>query len=189
MCWFSLLTWLFWIIFMINCLSYRNIVSDIVNKKERLHYSSFPFTFSGPYRYHFKISRFPHSWSRSLWRPSIFISRVFLWDTLYVHFVRNIDKLEAVQRRATRWITRSDDDYDTRLSKLKLLSLSDRRFIRDVTFLFNVINSHYDISISNKLIFCKDRSTSYNLRKMIHRTLFQTVLLMNGIFYLIILEN
>ena len=24
----------------------------------------------------------------------------------------NIDKLEAVQRRATRWITRSDDDYD-----------------------------------------------------------------------------
>ena len=51
----------------------------------------------------------------------------------------NIDKLEAVQRRATRWITRSDDDYDTRLSKLKLLSLSDRRFIRDVTFLFNVI--------------------------------------------------
>ena len=24
-----------------------------------------------------------------------------------------IDKLEAVQRTATRWITRSDDDYDT----------------------------------------------------------------------------
>ena len=39
------------------------------------------------------------------------------------------DKLEAVQRRATRWITRSDDDYDTRLSKLKLLSLFDSRFI------------------------------------------------------------
>ena len=36
---------------------------------------------------------------------------------------RNIDHLEAVQRRATRWITRSDNDYDTRLSKLKLLSL------------------------------------------------------------------
>ena len=42
--------------------------------------------------------------------------------------------LEAVQRRATRWITRSDDDHDTRLSKLKLLSLSNRRFTRDVTF-------------------------------------------------------
>ena len=30
-------------------------------------------------------------------------------------------KLEAVQQRATQGITKSDDDYDTRLSKLKLL--------------------------------------------------------------------
>ena len=30
---------------------------------------------------------------------------------------------------------------------------------------FNVINEHYDIDISNKLIFCKDRNTGYNLRK------------------------
>ena len=40
------------------------------------------------------------------------------------HTKRNIDKLEAVQLRATRWITRCDDDYDTRLTKLKLLSIS-----------------------------------------------------------------
>ena len=73
--------------------------------------------------------------------------------------------MEAVQRRATRWITRSDDDYDTRLSKLKLLSLSNRRFTRDVTFFFNVIHGHYDIDISNKLIFCKDRNKGYNLMK------------------------
>ena len=72
---------------------------------------------------------------------------------------RNIDKLEAVQRRATRWITMSVDDYDTRLSKLNLLSLFNRRFIRDVTFLINVINGHYDIDISNKLLFSKDRNT------------------------------
>ena len=45
-----------------------------------------------------------------------------------------IDKLEAVQQRATRWIIESDDDYDTRLPKLRLLSLSSRRFTRDVTF-------------------------------------------------------
>ena len=56
-------------------------------------------------------------------------------------------------------------DYDTRLSKLKLLSLSNRRFTRDVTLFFNVINGHYDIDISNKLIFCNDRNTDYNLRK------------------------
>ena len=81
------------------------------------------------------------------------------------HTKRNIDKLEAEQRRATRWITKSEDDYDTRLSKLKLLSLFSWRFIRNVTFLFNVINGHYDIDISNELIFCKDRNAGYNLRK------------------------
>ena len=80
-------------------------------------------------------------------------------ETWNLHTTRNIDKLEAVQLRATRWITRCDDDYDTRLSKLKLLSLSNRRFTRDATFFLNVINGHYDIDISNKLIFCKDRNT------------------------------
>ena len=60
---------------------------------------------------------------------------------------RNIDKLEAAQRRAIRRITKSDDDFDTRLTKLKLLSIFNRRFIRDVTFLFNVINGRYDIDI------------------------------------------
>ena len=30
---------------------------------------------------------------------------------------RNIDKLDAVQRRATRWIPMSDNDHNTRLSK------------------------------------------------------------------------
>ena len=86
-------------------------------------------------------------------------------ETWNLHTKRKIDKLEDVQRRATRWITRSDDDYDTRLSKLKLFSLFDRSFIRDVTFLFNVINGYYDIDISNKLKFCKERSMGYNQRK------------------------
>ena len=86
-------------------------------------------------------------------------------ETWNPHTKRYIDKLEAVQRRATRWITKSDDDYYTRLSKLKLLSLFNRRFVRDVTCLSNVINGHYDIVNSNKLIFCKDRNKGYNLRK------------------------
>lgn len=66
-------------------------------------------------------------------------------------------KLEAVQQRATQGITKSDDDYDTRLSKLKLLSLSNKKLMRDVTFLFNipVINLHYDKDISNKLLLCR----------------------------------
>ena len=97
----------------------------------------------------------------SLVRPLL----VYSCETWNPHTKRNIDKLEAFQPIATRWITRSDDDYDTRLFKLKFLSLFDRRLIRDVTFLFNVINGHYDIDISNKLKFCKERKMGYNLRK------------------------
>ena len=40
------------------------------------------------------------------------------------HTKRNIDKVEAVQRRATRWITRSDDDYDTRLCARREMVMS-----------------------------------------------------------------
>ena len=64
------------------------------------------------------------------WKTFFFF---FPWETWKPHTKGNIDKLEAVQGRATRWITRSDDDYDTRLSNLKLFSLFNRRFIRDVT--------------------------------------------------------
>jgi hypothetical protein len=56
-------------------------------------------------------------------------------ETLNPYTNRNIDKLEAVQRRATRWITKSDDEYDTRLSKFNMQTLSKRRFTREV-FLF-----------------------------------------------------
>ena len=125
-------------------------------------------------------------------------------ETWNPHTKRNIDKLEAVQRRASRWITRSDDDYDTRLSNCLdyLLSLSSRRFTSDITFFFNVINGHYDIDISSKLIFCKDRNTGCNLRNNDTQNLvpnfsrtdgckysFLTVLLMNGMVCPIILEN
>ena len=68
-------------------------------------------------------------------------------------------------------------------------------------FFLNVIISHYDIDISNNLIFSKDRCTGYNLRKndtqdlvpnfsrTVSIIVFLTVLLMNGIVYLIIIEN
>ena len=65
---------------------------------------------------------------RSLVRPLLEYS----WETWEPHTKSNFDKLEAVQRRDTRWITKSDDDYDTILSKLKLLSLFNRKFIREL---------------------------------------------------------
>ena len=54
------------------------------------------------------------------------LARLFAGETWNPYTKRNIEKLEAVRRRATRWITRSDDDYDTRICELKLLSSFDR---------------------------------------------------------------
>ena len=47
---------------------------------------------------------------------------------------RNINKLERIQRGATKFILKSDDDYNTRKRKLNLLSREDRRFFFDVLF-------------------------------------------------------
>ena len=47
---------------------------------------------------------------------------------------RNITKLETVQRRASKFILKTEDDYEVRISKLNLLSLEHRRFLFDVLF-------------------------------------------------------
>ena len=83
-------------------------------------------------------------------------------ETWNPHTQRNINKLEAIQRRATKFILKSGEDYDTRLSRLSLHSLSDRRFTR---VLYSLINGHYNIDISDRLLFCKDRNVGYDLRK------------------------
>ena len=70
-----------------------------------------------------------------------------------------------------------------RLSKLNLLSLFNKRLIRDVTFLFNVINGHYDIDISNKLLFSKDKNTGYSLRKNDTQDLVPSFTRSNGFKY------
>ena len=48
---------------------------------------------------------------------------------------------------------------------------------------FNVINGHYDIDISNKLIFCKDRNTGYNLGKNDTQDLFPNFSRTDGFKY------
>ena len=45
----------------------------------------------------------------------------------------NVNKLERIQRRATRFILKSNEPYDVRLSKLNLLTLEQKRFVFDVT--------------------------------------------------------
>ena len=55
------------------------------------------------------------------------------------HPARNINKLERIQRRASKFILKTDDDYETRKDKLNLLSLEDRRFFFDVLFFYKIL--------------------------------------------------
>ena len=53
---------------------------------------------------------------------------------------RNIDKLEHIQRRRTKFILgKRNFTYDERLKCLNLLSLEKRRYIFDVTFLYKAL--------------------------------------------------
>ena len=76
---------------------------------------------------------------------------------------RNIDKLERVQRRATKSISKSDYPYDIRLKKLNLLSLEKRRSLTDVTFLYKVLHGNIDIAIS-KIIYFHSEADRFSLR-------------------------
>ena len=66
---------------------------------------------------------------------------------------KSIDKLEEVQRRATKFILKTKDSYETRLEKLNLLSLEDRRLSTDVTFFFKALKGLADIDVSHFVDF------------------------------------
>ena len=76
---------------------------------------------------------------------------------------RNTDKLERVQRRATKLILKSDDPYDIRWKKLNLMSREKRRSLADVTFLYKVLNGNIDIDI-NKIIDFHSEADRFSLR-------------------------
>ena len=74
---------------------------------------------------------------------------------------RNVNKLERIQRRATRLILKSNEPYDVRLRKLNLLTLEQRRFVVDVTLLPKAFNGHLDIDFSQFLDFIAKRTVTY----------------------------
>ena len=76
---------------------------------------------------------------------------------------RNTDKLERVQRRATKLISKSDDPYDIRWKKLNVFSLEKRRSLADLTFLYKVLNGNIDIDI-NKIIDFHSEADRFSLR-------------------------
>ena len=53
---------------------------------------------------------------------------------------RNITKLERVQRRTTKFILKTENDYEVCISKLNLLSLEHRRFLFYVIFFYKALN-------------------------------------------------
>ena len=67
---------------------------------------------------------------------SLIRSYLEYWSVVWSSFIKrnNIDKLEIIQRRATKFILKSNEQYDIRLSKFKLLTLEQRGFLFDVAF-------------------------------------------------------
>ena len=80
----------------------------------------------------------------------------------------NINNLEQVQRRATRFILGRDYSENERLSKLSLLPLQYRREINDLVFFFKCFKNIYKLNIFNYVSF---RSCIKPLRNVDHLTL------------------
>ena len=118
---------------------------------------------------------------------------ILIWNTVRLSGLlftkRNIDKLERIQRRATKFILKSNDQYDIRLRELNLLTLEQRRFLFDVTFLFKALNGYMDVDFSQFLDFyCQE--DHYLFRHFDHRSLkkrlARTIVLKNSFFHRIV---
>ena len=84
------------------------------------------------------------------------------------HTKRNINNLEQVQRRATRFILGRDYSEHERLSKLNLLPLQYHREINDVVYFFKCFKNIYKLNIFDYVLF---RSCIKPLRNVDNLTL------------------
>ena len=73
-----------------------------------------------------------------------------------LHTSRNISKLERIQRRANKFILKSNDDYEQQRKKLNLLSLEQKRFLFNVFSLYKALNSYINIDLSTYVQFFSD---------------------------------
>lgn len=74
-----------------------------------------------------------------------------------------VAKVEQVQRRATKFILKTEDNYETRLKSLNLMSLKNR-FLADVTFFFKALNGISNINIDSYVDFYSN-ADHYSFRK------------------------
>ena len=78
----------------------------------------------------------------------------------------NISRIESIQRRATKFILKSDDEYLVKLRELRLLFLEDRRFIADVVFFYKLFNNHVYLTLDSRVRFSRNVDRGYALRSM-----------------------
>lgn len=90
-----------------------------------------------------------------------------IWSPLYSCYDL---KLESVQRRFTRYVYKKfnypPEEYENRLRKLEMISLSDRRILSDVTNLNKIVNG----TMKTKLI--EELGFRANVRGLRHNSLF-----------------
>ncbi len=88
-----------------------------------------------------------------------------VWDP---HLMKDINRLEKVQRRAARWIS---SNYNPRasvtdiLKTLELDTLEERRRTSRLVFLYKILNDHVAVSVSEMDIVQSRRPTRGNSTK------------------------
>ena len=76
---------------------------------------------------------------------------------------KKTEKVEKVQRRATKFILKTEENYETRLKKLNLMSLKNRTILA-VTFLYKALNGISNVNIDSYIDFYSD-ADHYSFRK------------------------
>ena len=76
---------------------------------------------------------------------------------------RNIDKLERIQRRGTKFILGQNISHEDRLKCLNMLSLEKRRYLFDVVFLYKALSGYLNIELTPLLNFYS-QADPYKLR-------------------------
>ena len=88
--------------------------------------------------------------------------------------IGNTKLIERVQRRATRFILKSNDDYLSRLQKLGLLPLSYRRELFDLYFFFKCLMGLYDFDVFQWVKFKDFRYRVRNSERRLAKGRFRT---------------
>ena len=93
-------------------------------------------------------------------------------------FPRNISKLERIQRRALKFILKTNDDYEQQRERRNLLSLEQRRFLFDILFLYKALNGYVNIDLSTYVQFFSDSDRYFfKMNVLLKRIVLELILL------------